>query len=89
MSYGSFLQLEMTQPEVLEEGFVFGMVEVTLPEYEILVDLKLELITPGVTRTILRMKHPGGPVSIPYIAEENGQLVLSLFEDEILTQPTM
>ena len=56
-------------------------------EFEILVDLKLEVITPAQTRTLFEMKHPGGPISIPYVAEEDGQLVLSLFDDEILSQP--
>ena len=85
--YSSILQLEMTTPAELEQGLVFGVVESSLPDYPILVDLKLEVITPRETRTILEMKHPGGPISIPYIVVQGGQLVLSMFGDEILTQP--
>ena len=86
--YSSILQLEMTVPAELEEGVVFGLVESSLPEYPILVDLKLEVITPRETRTILETKHPGGPIAIPYVEPADGQLVLSMFGDEILTRPT-
>ena len=86
--YSSIVQLEMTVPGDLEEGRVFGLVEATLPEYPILVDLKLEVITPGETRTVLETKHPGGPIAIPYVEPGDGQLVLSMFGDEILTRPT-
>ncbi len=86
--YSSILQLEMTVPAELDEGVVFGLVESSLPEYPILVDLKLEVITPLETRTILETKHPGGPIAIPYVEPADGQLVLSMFGDEILTRPT-
>ena len=86
--YSSILQLEMTVPGALDEEMVFGLVESSLPEYPILVDLKLEVITPGETRTILATKHPGGPIAIPYVEPANGQIVLSMFGEEILTQPT-
>ena len=85
--YSSILQLEMTPPAELEEGLVFGLLELSLQEYPILVEIKLEVITPTETRTILEMDHPGGPLAIPYIAAEGGQLVLSRFGDDILTQP--
>jgi beta-lactam-binding protein with PASTA domain len=88
MPYSSILQLEMTVPGELDEGMVFGLVESALPEYPILVDLKLEVMTPGETRTILATKHPGGPIGIPYVEPAEGQLVLSMFGDEILTRPT-
>lgn len=83
----SILQLEMTAPGELAEGMVFGLLEATLPEYPVLVDLKLEEITPAQARTILTTKHPGGPISIPYVAQAGSQLVLSTFDDEILTRP--
>ena len=85
--YSSILQLEMTAPTELPEGTVFGLVESSLPDYPILVDLKLEVITPRETRTILEMKHPGGSISIPYLVDQGSQLVLSMFDDEILTRP--
>lgn len=83
----SILQLEMSAPGELAEGTVFGLLEATLPEYPILVDLKLAEITPAEARTILTMKHPGGPISIPYVVQADSQLVLSRFDEEILTRP--
>ena len=83
----SILQLEMTAPSELPEDAVFGLLESSLPEYPILVELKLEAITPAETRTILTMQHPGGPVSIPYVVDADSRLVLSMFGDELLTRP--
>jgi len=85
--YSSILQLEMTAPVELPEEMVFGLLEASLPDYPILVDLKLEVITATERREILAMKHPGGPISIPYLVAADSQLVLSRFDDEILTRP--
>ena len=85
--YSSILQLEMTAPAEVPEEMVFGLLEASLPDYPILVDLKLEVITATARREILAMQHPGGPISIPYLVEADSQLVLSMFEDEILTRP--
>ena len=85
--YSTILQLEMTAPAEVPEEMAFGLLEASLPDYPILVDLKLEVISTTVRREILAMKHPGGPISIPYLVEADSQLVLSMFEDEILTRP--
>lgn len=78
-------ELTMSEPDDIEEGYVFGVLKRTLPEYPILVDVTLEAIsTEGKRREILRTKHPGGEVSIPYILEENTLLILSVFEKEII-----
>ena len=85
--YSSILQLEMTAPAEVPEEMAFGLLEASLPDYPILVDLKLEVITATERRKILAMKHPGGPISIPYLVAADSQLVLSMFDDEILTRP--
>ena len=85
--YSSILQLEMTAPAEVPEEMAFGLLEASLPDYPILVDLKLEVITATARREILAMKHPGGPISIPYLVAADSQLVLSMFEDEFLTRP--
>ena len=77
----------MTAPAELPEEMAFGLLEASLPDYPILVDLKLEVITATERRELLAMKHPGGPISIPYLVEADSQLVLSMFDDEILTRP--
>ena len=85
--YSSILQLEMTAPAEVPEEMAFGLLEASLPDYPILVDLRLEVITATDRREILAMKHPGGPISIPYLVAADSQLVLSMFDDEILTRP--
>ena len=84
--YGSILQLEMTEPTDLDEGMVFGLLETTLPDFEILVDVKLEVLGATDITTLLEMKHPGGPISIPFVAEEEGTLILSQFGEELLSR---
>lgn len=82
---GTVRELEMTIPENIPEGQVFGIIKRELPIYPILVELKLESISLGGKREqLLSMLHPGGQISIPYIAEENTMLILSVFQKEII-----
>ena len=82
---GTVRELQMTIPENIPEGQVFGILERELPEYPILVELNLEAITvEGKRKQLLSMQHPGGPISIPYIEEENTMLILSVFQKEII-----
>jgi hypothetical protein len=32
------------------------------------------------------MKHPGGPISIPYIVDEESELILFIFDQEEIRQ---
>ncbi len=84
--YGSVIQLVMTRPENLPPGKVFGLFEYVLPDYPIMVDVSLDSISPVNTSTLLYMKHPGGPISIPYLVEQNSELVLYIFNKEEMRQ---
>jgi beta-lactam-binding protein with PASTA domain len=84
--YGSVLQMSMSRPRRLEDGKVFGVFEYVLPDYPIMVDISLDSITPGEKTTLVAMKHPGGPISIPYVVEENSELVLYIFDSEEIRQ---
>jgi beta-lactam-binding protein with PASTA domain len=84
--YGSVMQLTMTQPERVPAGRVFGVFEYVLPDYPIMVDITLDSISEEGNTTILAMKHPGGPISIPYVVEEDSELVLYIFEQEEIRQ---
>ena len=66
MLYGAVLQLVMTRPAALPAKEVFGLFEYVLPDYPILVDLRLEAVTPTERKVLFAMKHPGGPLAIPY-----------------------
>jgi hypothetical protein len=37
----------------------------------------------GLRQTVFTMKHPGGPVAIPYSEEPNTTLILSIFDREV------
>jgi beta-lactam-binding protein with PASTA domain len=84
--YGSVLQMSMSRPRRLPGGRVFGVFEYVLPDYPIMVDISLDAITPADKTTLLSMKHPGGPISIPYVVEENSELVLYIFDSEEIRQ---
>ncbi len=81
---GTFRQLQMVEPVAVPEGRVFGILRRSFPEYPIFVDLKVEAITTeGIRSEVLSMKFPGGELAIPYIAEENTLLIVSIFDNEI------
>jgi beta-lactam-binding protein with PASTA domain len=85
--YGSVVQLVMTRPTGIPSGKVFGLFEYTLPAYPIMVDVSLDAVSATSSSTILAMKHPGGPISIPYIVDDKSELVLYVMDKEELRQP--
>ena len=69
-----------------EPGMVFGIFERVLPNYPVAVELTLESVDPdGERAVIFSMRHPGGPIAIPYLLEEGTTLVLSRFNTEVVT----
>jgi beta-lactam-binding protein with PASTA domain len=84
--FGSVIQLTMTRPQRVPRGKVFGLFEYVLPDYPIMVDITLDSISEDGNSTILAMKHPGGPISIPYIVDENSELILYIFDQEEIRQ---
>ena len=84
--YGSVLQLVMTRPADLARGKVFGVFEYTLPAYPIMVDVSLDAVSPEGSATVVAMKHPGGPISIPYIVDARTELVFNVLDKEELRQ---
>ncbi len=87
ISYGSVVQLVMTRPKNIEKGMIFGVFKHILPDYPIMVNIKLEAVLPdGSTKVLLSMKHPGGPISVPYIVPEDTELIFYLFDKEEIRQ---
>jgi beta-lactam-binding protein with PASTA domain len=84
--YGSVIQLTMTRPERLQSGQVFGVFQYVLPDFPIMVDISLDAISASGSTTLLSMKHPGGPISIPYVVDEKTELVLYIFDKEEIRQ---
>ena len=43
-----------------------------------------KLVVSGKRKTLFTMKHPGGPISIPYQKVEGTILILSVFNEELI-----
>lgn len=84
--YGSVVQLVMTRPASIPTGKVFGVFEYTLPAYPIMVDVSLDAVSPAGSTTVMAMKHPGGPLSIPYLVDDKSELVFYIFDKEEIRQ---
>ena len=79
------VDLVMTTPEDIPEDSVFGILQRTLPDYPIIVDITLEAISPeGDRETVISFKHTGGEIGIPFVVKEDTMLVLTVFDKEIL-----
>jgi beta-lactam-binding protein with PASTA domain len=79
------VELEIAEPPAkTSAGLVFGLLQCSLPVYPVWVDMKFEIQTlTGERQTVFTMQHPGGPVAIPYYAEPNSTLILSIFNREV------
>ena len=81
---GTFVRLTMTRPALVPEDQVFGLLERSLPQYPVEVELTLEAQTlAGDREVLLSMLHPGRELSIPYQVAENSALVLYRTGQEI------
>ena len=70
------IELMMTEPANIEQGKIFSIYLAELPVYPVLMNLELRESINGILRTIISLKHPGGVIGIPYIIDENAQVVL-------------
>jgi beta-lactam-binding protein with PASTA domain len=86
LPYGQLVQLVTTVPASVGKDKIFGVFKYSLPDYPILVDIRLDVVTDTGTVPLLSMKHPGGPLSIPYIVPEGSDLVLSVLDKEELRE---
>lgn len=85
LAMGEFVTLTMTQPAVVNEGFVFGLYDRALPEYPVSFVLTLESQAPtGEREVLVSMLHPGVRFTVPYVVRENWSLILTRSGQEIL-----
>ena len=87
LSYGQTVQLTMAAPTSVGKDNVFGLFKYTLPEYPIAVDIRLEVASETGKVTLLAMKHPGGPLAVPYVVPEGSEIVLSVLDQELAREP--
>lgn len=83
--YGQVIQLTMTAPSASSVGKdnVFGLFKYALPPEAIAVTIRLMVVANTEPKEIFSMKHPGGPLSVPYIVPEGSDLVLSVLDQEV------
>ncbi len=82
ITLGQTVQLVMTPPTSIGADRIFGLFRTTLPDYPILVDVRLDVITDTGRMTILAFKHAGGPLAIPYIVPDGSDIVLTVLEND-------
>lgn len=87
MPKGTPVTLTMTQPAPMTDGRQFQLLETTLPDYPILVDVKVELRkATGEQSVLFQLKHPGGLLTIPYVASPGDVVAVSVLDKEVYTQ---
>ena len=69
---------EVSLPQKQKDGEVLGLFTAQLPNYPYAVEMTLEASKDGVREQIITLKHTGGSVSIPYIAQKDSELLLSI-----------
>jgi len=81
---GTRLELSVSTPEGLAKDERFGILEVSLPDYPVSVELTVEkTVTGGRPDTILKMKHPGGLFSFPYREKTGTVFSVKIYDEEV------
>jgi beta-lactam-binding protein with PASTA domain len=83
IAYGQVVQLTMTSPADVGKDNIFGLFKYSLPDQPIAVNIRLAIVTDNEPQDILSMKHPGGPIAIPYIVPDGSELVLTVMDKEV------
>ena len=74
----SRVSAEIALPKKQKDDEVLGLFTAQLPSYPYAVEMTLDSSKGGVRKTIVTLKHKGGNVTIPYIAEKDSELILSI-----------
>lgn len=87
MPRGQPVTVTMTQPAPLTDGRQFQLLQTTLPDYPIMVDVKVDLRqSTGDEVTLYQLRHPGGLLTIPFVAAVGDVVVVSVLDHEVFTQ---
>jgi beta-lactam-binding protein with PASTA domain len=80
----SLIQLWMKAPAVNRDEEVFDVFQTEVPTYVVRVPIRLELDTREADVVLLDMKmHPGGVLTVPYVARKSDQLVFFVDDREV------
>jgi len=86
ISFGQIVQLTMAGPGDVGKDNVFGLFRYTLEQQPISVDIRLMIVSDSQPKAIFSMKHPGGPLAVPYIVPDGSELVLTVLDQEVARQ---
>lgn len=74
----SRVSADISLPKKQKDEKMLGLFTAQLPSYPIAVEMTLESSKNGIRQNIVTLRHTGGNVTIPYIAEKNSELILSV-----------
>jgi eukaryotic-like serine/threonine-protein kinase len=75
---GTLVQFMITEPEEVEEEWMFGIYQEVMRDYPTHITLIIEIARPGEDPVeLLTMKHPGGLISIPYLEPIGTEIIIS------------
>ncbi len=86
ISFDQVVQLTMTAPGDVGKGNVFGLFQYSLPQEPIAVDISLDIVSGSDRKNVLAMKHPGGPLAVPYVVPDGSDIVLTVLDQEVTRQ---
>lgn len=84
MAKGAPVTLTMTGPGAFADGRVFQVLDTTLPEFPILVDVRIDLRRASGDQAVLyQLKHPGGHLTVPFVAKAGDVVAVSVLDKEV------
>ena len=87
MPRGDPVTVTMTQPSAFADGRQFQLLQTSLPEYPIMVDVKVNLRqVSGDEVTLWQFKHPGGLLTIPLVGAPGDVVVVSVLDREVFSK---
>jgi beta-lactam-binding protein with PASTA domain len=81
--YGQAIQLTMSAPSNVGKEKVFGLFRFSLPPQAVAVNIRLVNASDAMPKEIISMKHPGGPLAVPYIVPDGTDIVLYVLDQEV------
>jgi len=84
MPKGAPVTLTVAAPNKPADGRIFQVLETTLPEYPILVDVRIDLRKATGDQSVLyQLKHPGGKLTVPFVAQIGDVVAVSVLDKEV------
>lgn len=84
LAKGAPVTLTITNPNPFSDGRLFQVLETTLPEFPILLDVRIDLRrTTGDQSVLYQLKHPGGLLTVPFVAKPGDVVAVMVLDKEV------